>query len=339
MSTVAGAFNETKLLDIIIRADEMMFDDRIKQQFIPKYDALKALMGLQNARVFESVSRSSKEFDIEIEWMNTCGMEVTDNEDCVIGGEKASTSVETYSLNNVKIVPFTVSEDDLKDNRFDPEETIAKQFLRADVLLTEYLTGRAIAKLNLNLGTNKYTGGKGSVSGTDTYIAPAYWNADLMGYFTKVSVLNRFDNAVLLSGNNLFDQAWLAQYNSGNADGKGAQAMFGALPIYFDLFNIDTINDPALATYLIQKGSVAFANRAVNPADPEIVNGVFTRYKVASKFMDGVFYDVFYTPECTTGDRVKHNWKVKLNADMFVNPVGCDDENNGILRFLCGSGS
>jgi hypothetical protein len=338
MSTTAGVFSETQLFNQVLRADEIMFDDRIKQQFIPKYDTLQALMGLQNARVFDAVSRSAKEFDVEIEWMNTCGIEVGDNEDCVIGGEEASTNVEVYTLDNVKTVNFTVNENSFKDNRFDKEEAIARLLLKADKELTEWFNNRAIAVLNLNLGTNAYDGGKGTVSGTDTYIEAPYWNADLMGYMSKVAILNRFTSASLISGNNLYDQAWLAQYNAGNADGKGNQAMFGALPIYFDLWHIDTVNDPYAVTYMVEQGSVAFAHRTIHPDAPEVVNGLFTRYKMPSRFMPGISYDVYYTPECDS-DRVKHSWKVKLNADMFVNPVGCDETNKGILRFICGSES
>ncbi len=35
MSTTAGAFNETRLLDFVVKAGEIAFDDRIKRQFIP----------------------------------------------------------------------------------------------------------------------------------------------------------------------------------------------------------------------------------------------------------------------------------------------------------------
>jgi hypothetical protein len=335
MSTVAGAFDETLLMNFVIRAEEMMFDDRIKQQYIPKYDALKALMSIQNARVLQPLS-SRKEFAIEIEWMNTCEMSVEDNTSCEIGGTKSSTNVKEYELTYEKVVNFTVDETDFDDNRFDKEESIARQLITADKLLVENMTVRAIARLNTFLGVNALDGGKGVVAGTDTYIAAPYWNPDLFAYFNRVSVHNRFDTPTLLTGNNLYESAFLASAKAGNANGSGDARLFGTMPIYSDLFNVDDINDAAV-TYMINNGALAFASKAMNPDIPEVVSGVFTRYTMRSRFVPEFVYDVYYKPECTDGDRIVHNFKVKLRADVFANPVGCTETNTGFLRFICGT--
>lgn len=334
MSTTAGVFSETLLLDVIVRADEMLFDDRIKQQYIPKYDALKALMAIQNARVLMPLS-SKKDVDVEIEWMNACDVTVEDNVSCVLGGVEASTNVETYSLTYEKASTFSVDEAKFRDNRFDPEEAVAKLFLAADKALIEHLTNYAIAKLNTFAGVNELNGGKGEVDGTTTYIKPAYWNSELMAYLHRAARVNHFNMPVLISGHNLYEQVYIASAKAGNADGKGDVVLFGSLPTYFDLDNIDSINS-AQITYMIQTGAIAFANRAYNPVVPETVSGVFTRYQMASKFLPNIIYDVIYKPECSDGDSVKHNFKVKLKADLFLAPSGCESGNTGVLVFECG---
>lgn len=335
MSTTAGVFSETLLLDAIVRADEMLFDSRIKQQYIPKYDALKAIMAIQNARVLMPLS-SSKDFDVEIEWMNTCDFAVQDNESCVLGGVEASTNVEKYSLTYEKAVPFSVDESKYRDNRFDLEEGIAKSLLAADVALVNHLTSYVIAKLNTFVGQNELDGGKGTVSGTNTYIKPAYWNSELMAYFHRAARMNHFDAPILLSGHNLYEQVYVAAAKAGNADGKGDAVLFGSLPMYFDLDNVDTVNSEQV-TYMIESGAVAFASKAYNPVIPETVPGVFTRYRMASKFIPELVYDVHYKPECSTGDTVKHNFKLKMKADIFLNPTGCQSMNTGVLLFTCGT--
>jgi len=336
MSIVGGAFDETRLLNFIVKADEVSFDSRIKQQYMPKADALMALMSLQNANVLSVISNSRKDVDVEVEWMNTCDITVSDNVDCVLGGEEASTNVQEYSLSNEKVVAFTADETKFVDNRYNIEESIAKQFLQADKQLTEWFNNYSIGRLNTFLGVNVYDGDKGVVGGTDTFIKAPYWNADLMAYMHKVSIMNRMDNVMLLSGHNLFTQNYLASAKIGNADGKGEPALFGTIPIAFDLFNIDTVNTPDQVTYMLQYGSLAFASKSYNPDIPQVVNGVFTRYTMESRFMPNVKYDVFYKAECTTGDKVVHNFKVKLKADVFLNPTGCSGTNTGVLRFVCG---
>jgi hypothetical protein len=104
--------------------------------------------------------------------------------------------------------------------------------------------------------------------------------------------------------------------------------------MYFDLFNIDSVNDPDLYTYLLSQGSLAMASKFYNPTTPERTFE-FIRYTMPSRFVPGFVYDVFYNDECTTNDMIQHNFKVKLKADIFNNPEGCEAGNTGVLRFLC----
>lgn len=336
MSTVAGAFDETLLMNFVVRADQVAFDDRVRQQFIPNWDSLNAALQVSNARVLAPMSLSKKDFDVEVEWMNTCDMDVEDNTDCEFDGTKSSTNVEEYKLEYEKVVRFSVDENDFRDNRFDGEESVAKQFLTADKLLVEWLNELTIARLDTFAGVNEYDGDKGTVSGTDTFIPAPYWNADLMAYFHKISKINKFGSPILLNGHNLYSQNYLAAAKAGNSNGAGDAVLFGTIPSYWDLFDMDTISD-AQVSYLIQNGSLAFASKVYNPDTPQTINGVFTRYSMESKWVRGLKYDVFYEPECTTGDAVKHNFKVKVKADMFLNPTGCNSTNTGVLRFICGT--
>lgn len=335
MSTIGGAFSETALLNQFVRADEIMFDDRVKQQYIPKYQILAAIMQAQTAR-FNALSEY-KDNRVEVMWMNTCDMAVEDNTDCEFGTTKSSTNTEVKYLSYEKVVQFQASEADFIGNMYDVEESIAKQLLTADKLLTEAFAQYGTAALNGFAGTNETDPeGKGDIVGNITYIQPAYWNPQLYAYFARAAEMNRFTSPLLISGNNMFEHRIIVQASQANADGKGDANLYGMIPTYFDLFNIDSVNTPTYFTYMLSMGSVAVASKFYN-RNFEVVNGVFTRYSMPSRFMNGITYDVFYKPECTTNDLITHKYKVKLTADIFNNPAGCTDTNTGVLRFACGT--
>jgi len=337
MSTTAGYFDETILNNIRVKAAAIMFDDRLKQDYVANYNVVKLIESVQTASVYPSLARDKKIIGVDVMWQNVCGQSVTDNTTCVIGGSKSSTNLESYELSYEKVVNFTEDEADFIDNEFDIETAIAKQFLTADKNITENFAQYAVGRINTFSGWNVVTAGKGTVVGADTFIPAAYWNASLAAYFSRVAILNQFTSPKMLSGNNLYEQMWVAQANAANANGKGDQIMYGGMNMYFDLFNVDTVNDPDLQTYMISQGSLAMAYRALNPDSPEVLQD-FTRYKMKSNYLP-FYYDVYYKNDCTTHDLVSHSFKVKLNADVFLNPTGCDDNNTGVLSFTCGTGS
>jgi len=236
-------------------------------------------------------------------------------------------------------VKFSIDEFDYVDNEMDAQMAIAKGLLRADKQLVEAYAAYAISVLNANKGVNAMgTASKGVVSGADTYVLPAYWDAKLMAYFARAAELNRFTNPILLSGSNLFEESYIIAAMQANAEGKGNAALINALKIYYDLFNIDTVNTPDLVTYMVSQGSIALASRAYNPDALQVVGAadIHSRWTKVSEFVPEFKYDLFYLPACSN-DMVKHNFKVKLTADLFVNPEGCEANNSGILTFLCGS--
>lgn len=336
MSTTAGYFDETILNNIRVKAETIMFDDRIKQQFDARYDVIKLINNIQTAQVYPSLARNTKTVAVDVLWQNVCGSDAEDNVNCTVGGDKSSTNLDTYTLSYEKVVNFSASESDFDDNEFDIESAIAKQFLKADKNLTESFAQYSVGIIDANAGWNTTTPeGKGDIVGADTYIAPAYWNSALAAYFTRVAIMNKFTDPNLLSGTNLFEQEYVAQRMNANANGKGDYLLFGDMKLWFDLFNVDTVTTPNQNSYLISQGALALANRALHKDSIEVLHD-FSRWRMPSRYLPNMYYDVFYETECEY-DRVKHNFKVKLVADCFVNPTGCDDNNTGILSFTCGT--
>ena len=315
-------------------------DDRVKLQYQPQADLLAPFITNANKQVnvVHNSKGKMKNLTAEVEWINACEIDDQACTYCSPGGNELSTNTTTYTMDICREVGFTVTEYPMLTNDFDMDMLIAKGFMKADMLLSEYFAAQAVAFLNTNKGVNALAPGtnRGCISGTDTYIKAAYWNAELMGYFARVRSRNRFGNPYLLSGANLHEAAIISNFNAGNADGKGSQAMFGSLPIYFDEYQIDTVNTPDLYTYMIQPGTYAVANKAYYNPTP-ITYFDDKRWSMSAGGIPGFEYDVHYSNACNAENGFPdHNFTVKLNAGIFINPEQCDDNNTGILTFICG---
>ena len=343
MSIIPGEFNETRLLQVRDLADRMLLDGRIKQQFIPKMNMFNYIKSLENPNLnIKFNERPKKDYDVEIHWMNTCADFTIADESCILGGEQASTNAKEYKLEKRIVKGFTIRDDEFRDNEYDANEALAKLMLQVDKQITEewcqYLTGR----LNIFSGVNQVTDGKGTIDGVDdtiTNIAPNDWTAELMAYYSRVMQINRFDNAALISGSNLYETIFVSQAMAANAEGKGDYILWNGMPIWFDLFNVDTVNQGDLYTYLVSQNALAQVNKAFNPDYKEYMDMI--KWTQPSQFMQGMTYDVYYDNKCNESESARypdmhhHNYKVILTADIFLNPYGCDEdeENSGVLRF------
>jgi len=257
MSTTAGVFTETQLVNIQAKADQIWLDRIQRMDFVPEAEIVKCIIDQTTAKFGDLKGYKDKKIDVG--WINAC--DVTDGScsDCTIDGSELSTNIEEYYLNRERCAEFSVCENDLIDNVFDYEEVVAKGLLKASLALDEWWAAQAVAVLNANVGANEVSDGKGVVSGTSTYVLPAYWNADLMSYFARVARVNRMRNPMLISGANLYESVWTAELE---ACCENKMAKFGTMDICFDLFNIDSTNDPDYVTYMVNKGALAFVTKA-----------------------------------------------------------------------------
>lgn len=336
MSTIAGVFTETTLNKIRLWADQIMFDDRIKQQFVPQIEIINAIKRVQTAKFALSQSKT-KDVDYEIMWPNFCNMNVESAVSCTFDGNKSSTNAQTYSNRAPNQVEWQEDENDYRDNEADMAVSIARNILMADKKLCEEYANYAVSILNTYKGINGLTGGKGNVVNTDTFIESNYWTPALMSYFNKVAIMNKFTNPIIVSGNNMYDAYWQTSIMAANPDGKGANNMMNFYNWYFDLINIDTINITDFTTYMLSTGSLTMANKYENPSTPEVVPDLFTRWSMESRNIPGFYIDIWRTASCTDHNRIIYKYKAWLTADLFVNPVGCELNNTGILAFQCGS--
>jgi len=338
MSTVAGSFEETKLQNLRLKAAEYMADGRVNLQYIPRIDAIDSLMRVNTAKFInwkKAKDGSDKKHLIELEWVNACEVAVGDNVACDPCSVKLSTNIQEYEQTREKCTGFKVSHLDMIDNDFEVSDLEVKGYLAAHKVLAEAFVEHYIDFLNANQGVNTMgTKGKGVVTGVDTFIKPQYWDAGLFSYIARVAKMNQFGGAVFLSGSLLYEAYMQAKFNEANADGKGAAAMFNALPMYFDEYNVDTVNDPTLKAYLINTGSITHASVVYHTPTPKI-SGKYRYFSENNRYIPGIKHDVIITEECE-GDMILRDYKFINRSQMFLNPTGCNGTNTGILSFVCG---
>ncbi len=330
-----GNFTCAELAEVQLKADSMWADAAYKKDFEADVETLRAIRTEQTVR-FPELENSEKDNTIKIAWIKDCDETIENcGTECTVGGAEAEAACDTHELTLCKKVGFTVDEKTFRTSIFSKEEVIAVQMMRKMKLLDEYLAETAVSRLESFKGVNQYSGGKGVVSGFETSVSPAYWNANLFGYFALVMKKNKFRDAFLLNGDNLFEAAYNAEANNMNADNKDQLAKMKSLRSYWDVFNIDSVLAPDKSSFLIDRNAVAFASKAYWPTVPKDFGAnVGLKYSVESKNLPGVFYDVTYKVTCS-GDSIKHNWSLQVKADIFRNPVGCNLNNTGVLKFVC----
>lgn len=335
MAIVSGDFTASQLSTAIIQADKMWADDMMKADFEANAEIVTAIRKEQNANV-SILQNPEKDREVKVHWLNICdeAADDCDNDDCDIAGNELGSDSKTYGLNVCKKWDFTVDEMVWRTNDYSMEQAVAKGFLKADKILSEAIATTAMARVESFKGENKVTNGLGTVDGTETYVADNDWNERLFAYLYRVGIQNQMSNPFLLSGTNLFEDRLITLLAEADANGKGSARLFKLMRTYFDLFNIDAANAPDLKTYMINRGSIAFASKVYYGAVPTKYMQQH-RYSIASRNLPNVRFDVYYTNRCS-GNTMKHDFRVKAKYDFFLNPTGCDGTRTGVLSFQKG---
>lgn len=338
MAIVAGDFTASQLRESVDIADSMWANDMMQADFIGNVDTWNAIRAEQNARV-QLLEDSEKDREVKIHWINNCAnvVEDCDTDDCDLAGARAGSDFKRYGITECKKYHFTVNEMEFRKNDYNMAQAVAVNMLRADKALSEHITQVGIGKIESFKGVNETTTGVGTYNaGTqNTDIAAADWTSRIFAYFYRLGIQNHMPNPFLLSGENLFDDNFLSVLNRENAEGKGEAALFRSMRKYFDLFNIDAVNNPEFKTYMIQRGSVAFASKVYYGAVPTTYLGAGQqRWSIPSRNLAGVRYDVYYTNRCDpSNNSILHDFMLKAHFDYFLNPTGCVDGRTGVLAF------
>lgn len=322
--------------------DAIWLDNQTKQDYVPEIGVLETLRKEQTARL-EELKTPNKDKTLRVWWLVQCNLTAEDcdddADDCDFSGPEVQEKCEDYALDICVSTTFSIEDNVFRTNEANAQEALALQMLAGLKVLDEKLTQKVTAKLNTFVGVNQYNDGIGTVSGVTTYIPANFWGQDMYGYFARVRIMNKFSNPFLLHGGNLFETNWQATYNAANANQAADKPKLNSMRSYWDLFNIEAINAPDQVSYMIEKGSIAFANKARYPLNNPITYQFGKRWSIESSALPGVYYDVYYKERCVmvNGEEfIYHDYKIKARAGLFLNPFGCNEDKTGVLKFVCG---
>jgi hypothetical protein len=316
-----------------IWADPMKNNDLIAEVVTPN-----AVLANQSVQ-FEEITRGKNQ-ELRVEWLTKCDITVGEcSADCDIDGEDAEPACKDYEIECLYETEFKVPLRAYRDRTIEMQQSIAFQKLAHMKAMDERIAQYVIAGLGIAAGTNLFTGGVGTVTGTTTYIPPQYWDLAVFGYFDQVKRLNKFRNPYLLTGNNLYQLLFNVPFEAGTSVDKGGVRKVGTLRIYQDPENIE--DHAAGQSFLVHKTAVALLNKAwnrINPINAEVKAGQYWEWSEESKNIPGLFYD-FIMKETCSSDEFYQAYKIKFNGLFAVNPFPCDEDNTGVIVFECGTGN
>jgi hypothetical protein len=316
-------------------ADDIWTDPMKNNDLISEVITAKAV--LENQSVNFGELTGTKNDELRVEWLTKCDITVGDcSDDCTIDGEDADPQCKDYTMVCLYETEFKVPLRAYRERTIEMQQSIAFQKLAHMKAMDERLTQYIIAGIHTAAGTNLFTGGVGTVAGTTTTIPSQYWDDSIWGYFDQVKRLNKFRNPYLITGNNLYQLLFNRPLESANAQGGSANVRkINTLRTYQDPENIE--DHAAGHTFLIHKSAVAFLNKAwnkINPINAEVKAGQYWEWSEESKNIPGVFYD-FTMLETCVGNDFYQAFKIKLHGLFVTNPYPCDEDNTGVLAFVC----
>jgi hypothetical protein len=327
------AITNSALPLVLRRASEVWPGSMTEKDFVAHIDTLRALKDQQTAQL--QYVNLPDGVDARIAWINQCDLTVDTlvTTDCSFTGQEADTYNKDISINQAKQTTFSVPLDAWRDNLFGFADAVAVNLNKAMIAQAEAVAQYAVGVIEANLGTNTYdNGGKWTVSGTSNSVPGAEWESTaIFGKFQILARKNRFNNPFILSGENLYQLAYMARTSAGNGEGKGDFQRINEMPIYNDIWNVDTVNTPALKSYVIERGTFAFLSKGYYPmGEPEVLNGNFQRFSMKNRFFPELIHDVETLVDCSSGVWKQH-WKVIPRYKVEINPTGCTTTRTGVV--------
>lgn len=333
----AGDFSASALMDVKGIMEQQWMSPQKKAQYTPIVDATLGVLQEQTAMIQPELGKPEGK-SVIVTWNKACPADPVDlTTECSITLAESESASATYTVDIQKETNFSVGIKKFRSNVLTPEEVTADNMLIHMANLDQMINKQLITFLEANEGVNEY-GGFGTLAGTPTgsltNVAAANMNLEAIPEFMLTGMFNRMDDPYILSGTNLYVAYQKAKLEAGNGEGAGGVAKANKFRTYFDPVTIDTALSPAKVTYLIDRGALALATRAYHPDVPLEIKGGGARtwYKVASRNLPGVEYDVVYNTTCVS-DEVYHHFKLIARFKWLLNPLGCTATRTGILKF------
>lgn len=327
----------TVALPELYRSIDVAWNDAIQRaQFVAQADAAKICLQQQTARVeplIQGAGPDAKTRTVRVHWLNGCAITTSSpTDECVVATTELTDDKKDYAIDSYRESSFTTS---WKVHRTTPHqlnETVAVGLLMASKALDEHLSAQYFAFLAANNGAHEYNPVIGSAGAGDVWEIPsADMTVDAMPQFILSATFARFTNAFMIHGLNFWTERFKAGQYADNSDGKGENNLFNQLPMFWDPIgaSVASVSDQS---WLVNRSAVALATANFFDMSPRDFAGNHRVYKIASRNLPGVYYDVHEMETCTSDDMVL-SYKLNVNYKYLLNPLGCESTRTGVLQF------
>jgi hypothetical protein len=151
------------------KADQIFSDPTMNNDAIVDAISAKAVLEQQQGVIRMPSITGTKNKELRVEWLTKCSPSTTAcTDDCTITGEDATPECKDYELECLRETTFKVAERVYRDRTIEKAEAVAFNMVRHMAAMDEYIAQYIIAQIAANAGTNLFTGGVGTVSGTTT---------------------------------------------------------------------------------------------------------------------------------------------------------------------------
>lgn len=325
---------------------------------------LDALLTRQNGiggMVIEPLTDPNKSNDVRVWWNDFCGREAQDcdggNSCGLLSGDPSQVDFKDYAITQCITDGFKIEENTFKGSFMSIEQNIADNQRHAITRILNRLNKKAIIFLKANAGGNK--GGQFNSTPAKQYVLPT---ADLSDegkqsrLYTKIifdALASRIQNPFLIDYGNFWHLNMNAQFNKGNADGKGDAARSDYFNIFSDIEGRSQLPAAMNSTFLVAPYAYAFVNKSYfqkrnHPVGGKVsFSGSTPVYDEASgkwKYFItipgyNIVIDVLLERTCVNArkDIYTHVFNYFLHYDFLLNPEGCSGEGssvNGIVEYV-----
>lgn len=313
---------------------DTVWDNPIQQSdYVAKVASLRGHLERQRTRIMpiRGTGTAAKKLTTTLYWPEICTNTVSDcSDECAVSSSEATDNSKDITLSLCKSVDFKESYKRFRSSPLAYEDVVATQFLVKMKALDEALAQAYISFVEANKGTHEYSLSVGSDNSGDWEIPANSWSVDLIPEFMLSAEFGRMANPYILDGLNFWTQSVRASANQPNGEGKGDANLFAEMNFIFDPINMNSVA-PA-KTYLVNPGAVAFVTGnfwAESPLEPAPGHRV---WKVPSRNLPGVYYDVHQVMTCSSDDFVD-SFRISANYGFYLNPLGCNTGRKGIYAF------
>lgn len=327
-----ASFN-TSLAKVQVAVEQSWRDPILNTSYIAKTAALTAQLQRQTATLspIRGTGKNAKSLTQTIYWPLSCSITTAScSDECAVATAEATDNSQDVTLSCLRQVSFKETRNRFRTSPLSQEQVVALQMLANMKALDEYLTQQYIAFLEANKGDHEYTLSIGSDVSGDWQIPAADWTVEIIPELVASAEMSRLTNPYMLDGANFYTQMFRAKAFNANSDGKGEMNMFSEFPYVSDLVNMSTAAPGK--TYMVNPSSVAFISGNFYDTTPMEHAGAHRMFKMPSRNLPGVFYDVHEVEACTSGDLV-NSYQIRVNGAFVLNPLGCEEGRTGILSF------